>query len=42
MRRPSLIVIFLTVFMDLIGFGIVLPLLPRYSEKYGAGGVPGV
>ena len=38
MKRPSLIVIFLTVFMDLIGFGIVLPLLPRYSEKYGAGG----
>ncbi len=39
MRKPSLIVIFLTVFMDLVGFGIVLPLLPRYSEKYGAGGL---
>jgi MFS family permease len=38
MRKPSLLIIFLTVFMDLIGFGIVLPLLPRYSEKFGAGG----
>jgi MFS family permease len=38
MRKPSLSVIFLTVFIDLIGFGIVLPLLPRYSERFGAGG----
>ena len=39
MRRPSLLIIFLTVFIDLIGFGIVLPLLPQYSEAYGAHGV---
>lgn len=39
MRKPSLLIIFLTVFIDLIGFGIVLPLLPRYSELYGAEGV---
>jgi MFS family permease len=38
MRKPSLLVIFLTVFIDLVGFGIVLPLLPRYSEKFGAQG----
>jgi len=38
MRRPSLLIIFLTVFIDLIGFGIVLPLLPRYGELYGAEG----
>jgi MFS family permease len=37
-RRPSLLIIFLTVFIDLIGFGIVLPLLPRYADKFGAGG----
>jgi multidrug resistance protein len=37
-RKPSLLVIFLTVFIDLIGFGIVLPLLPLYAESYGAGG----
>src|SRR3954470_914640 len=36
MKRPSLLVIFLTVFIDLIGFGIVLPLLPIYSRNFGA------
>lgn len=38
MRKPSLLVIFLTVFINLIGFGIVLPLLPTYGEEYNAGG----
>lgn len=38
MRKPTQFIIFLTVFIDLIGFGIVLPLLPRYSELYGASG----
>ena len=38
MRKPSLLIIFLTVFIDLIGFGIVLPLLPTYAEQYGAEG----
>src|SRR5437870_4394029 len=38
MRKPSLLVIFLTVFIDLIGFGIVLPLLPIYSREFGASG----
>jgi MFS family permease len=34
--RFALLVIFLTVFIDLLGFGIVIPLLPIYSEKFGA------
>src|SRR5262245_26247369 len=38
-RRPSVLVIFLSVFIDLIGFGIVLPLLPGYAEDFGAKGV---
>lgn len=37
-RKPSLFIIFLSVFIDLIGFGIVLPLLPKYSEIFGARG----
>ncbi len=37
-KRATLFVIFLTVFLDLIGFGIVLPLLPHYSETLGAQG----
>src|SRR6266436_8735401 len=36
MRQPSVLVIFLTVFIDLIGFGIVLPLLPIYNRDLGA------
>lgn len=39
MKKPSILVIFLTVFIDLIGFGIVLPLLPLYSDKMGASGL---
>lgn len=33
--KGSLLVIFLTVFIDLLGFGMVLPLLPLYAEKFG-------
>ena len=29
-------IIFLTVFIDLIGFGIIIPLLPFYAETFGA------
>ncbi len=32
--RGSLVVIFLTVFIDLLGFGIVLPLLPLYAKSF--------
>src|SRR5258706_4776000 len=39
MRKPSVLVIFLTVFIDLIGFGIVLPLLPIYNRDLGASGL---
>src|SRR5260221_10264907 len=38
MRKPSVLVVFLTVFIDLIGFGLVLPLLPIYSQQFGASG----
>ncbi|HWI58543.1 MAG TPA: MFS transporter, partial [Bacillota bacterium] len=38
MRKPSIGVIFLTVFIDLIGFGIVVPLVPLYSRHFGAHG----
>ena len=38
MRRSPLIVVYLTVFVDLLGFGIILPILPFYAEKFGADG----
>ena len=31
-----LAVIFVTVFIDLLGFGIIIPLLPYYAESFGA------
>ena len=34
--RSPLLFIFLTVFIDLLGFGIVIPLLPVYSQYFGA------
>ncbi len=37
-RKPSMLVVFLTVFIDLIGFGIVVPLVPMYSRDFGASG----
>jgi DHA1 family tetracycline resistance protein-like MFS transporter len=33
MRRSPLLVIFVTVFIDLVGFGIVIPVLPFYVEE---------
>jgi len=38
MKRSPLLVIFVTVFIDLVGFGIVIPVLPYYAEgtKFGA------
>jgi DHA1 family tetracycline resistance protein-like MFS transporter len=38
MKRSPLLVIFITVFIDLVGFGIVIPVLPYYAEgtKFGA------
>ncbi len=38
MRKPSVLIIFLTVFIDLIGFGIVIPLLPIYAKNFHAAG----
>src|SRR5262245_59354492 len=33
-RKGSLLVIFLTVFIDLLGFGMVIPLLPIYAKDF--------
>ncbi|QDU79055.1 Tetracycline resistance protein, class B [Polystyrenella longa] len=32
--KASLMVIFVTVFIDLLGFGIIMPLLPRYGKHF--------
>jgi len=36
--KSPLIAVFLTVMIDLLGFGIVMPLLPRYASEHGADG----
>ena len=39
MNKATLFIVFLTVFIDLLGFGIVLPLLPRYGALFNASGM---
>lgn len=34
--KTTLLIVFVTVFIDLMGFGIVIPLLPRYGELFAA------
>jgi len=36
MKTGRLINIFIVVFVDMIGFGLILPLLPYYAETFGA------
>jgi MFS transporter, DHA1 family, tetracycline resistance protein len=36
MKRSRLLTIFLIVFIDLLGFSLILPLLPYYAEQFGA------
>lgn len=37
--RSRLLVVLVTVFIDLVGFGIVLPILPFYALRFGVEGV---
>ncbi len=34
--RSPVVIMFVTVFVDLVGFGIVIPILPLYAERFGA------
>src|SRR6516164_9643221 len=35
-NRSPLAIIFVTILIDLIGFGIVIPILPLYADHFGA------
>ena len=35
-NKGALFIIFITIFIDLVGFGIILPIIPFYAEKFGA------
>jgi MFS transporter, DHA1 family, tetracycline resistance protein len=39
MKKASISTIFLTVLIDLVGFGLILPLIPVYSENFHASGL---
>ncbi len=34
--RSPLVILFFVVFLDLLGFGIVIPILPYYAKEYGS------
>ena len=36
MKNSRLLPVFLVVFVDMLGFGLILPLLPYYADSYGA------
>lgn len=36
MKNKALIVLMLTVFLDLMGFGLIIPILPNYAKDLGA------
>jgi MFS transporter, DHA1 family, tetracycline resistance protein len=36
MKKPSIGIIFLTVLIDLVGFGLILPLIPIYTSSFHA------
>src|SRR5439155_2431092 len=35
-QQASMPILFLIVFVDLVGFGLIIPLLPFYAERFGA------
>ncbi|MFN2477408.1 MAG: MFS transporter [Chthoniobacterales bacterium] len=35
-KRSPLFILFLTVFIDMVGFGIIIPVLPLYAERFHA------
>ena len=36
MRKSPLFVLFITIFLDMLGFGIVIPILPIFTKELGA------
>lgn len=39
MKRSPMFIVFLTVFIDLLGFGIMIPLAPYFAKDFGADGL---
>lgn len=39
MKQSPLLVLFVTIFIDLLGFGLIIPILPIYANELGASGM---
>jgi MFS family permease len=37
-NRRKLIILFITLVINMLGFGLIIPILPFYAETFGAGG----
>jgi MFS family permease len=35
-RKAVMLTVFVTIFLDLLGFGLIIPVLPFYAESFGA------
>lgn len=35
-KKSQLIIIFITVFIYLVGFGVIIPILPLLAKQFGA------
>ncbi len=40
-REPALVFVFITLFLDILGIGLVVPILPKLIESLAGGGVDG-
>ncbi|MEQ1840093.1 MAG: MFS transporter, partial [Verrucomicrobiales bacterium] len=38
-RKPALVFVFITLFLDVLGIGLVVPILPKLVEKLSGGGI---
>lgn len=38
-RKPAILFIFITLFLDILGIGLIIPVLPSLVEKLGGGGL---
>ncbi len=36
MKKSRLVTVFVIVLVDMLGFGLILPLLPYYADSFGA------
>jgi MFS transporter, DHA1 family, tetracycline resistance protein len=38
-RQPALVFIFITLFLDILGIGLIVPILPKLVESFQGGSI---